>query len=122
MVFFWHHDVLGGKFEDTRSFAITRYEILRPRGVVKDTLQDSNSSRATSLTSRYRSTARPPPPPHSLSSSKSKVKKGYFRTFGHQCDHFAFPPPPPANRRRTGPRRKSCFFIWPFFQFLIHKL
>lgn len=101
----------GGKIEDTRSNAITRYEILRPHGVVEDMLQNSNSSRATSLTSRYGSTARPPPAPHSQSSSKSKGKKGYFPTFGHRCDHFAFPPPPPADRRRTGPRPCPVCYI-----------
>ncbi|TKY49107.1 hypothetical protein E2542_SST26533 [Spatholobus suberectus] len=94
---------ITSEIEDTRSYAITRYGILRPRGVVEDKTQYSNSSRMTSLTSRHRSTARPPPAPHSLSSSKSKGKKGHFPIWGHQCDHFAFPPPP-ADRRRTGPR------------------
>ncbi|XP_027342229.1 uncharacterized protein LOC113855013 [Abrus precatorius] len=105
---------ITNEIEDTRSYAVTRYEILKPHGVVEDKLQASNSSRATSLTSRHRDrdTARPPPaPPHSQSLSKSKGKRGYFPTLGHQCDHFAFPPPPPADRRRTGPRPCPVCYI-----------
>lgn len=66
----------------------------------------------TSLGIRHKSSSRPPPAPHSPSSTyKSKGRRrGYFPSVGHQCDHFAFPPPPPADRRRTGPRRKFCFF------------
>ncbi|RDX92068.1 hypothetical protein CR513_25855, partial [Mucuna pruriens] len=102
---------ITSEIEDTRSYTITRYEILRPRGVVEDKSQDSNSSRVTSLTSRLKSTARPPPAPHSLSSSKSKGKKRYFPTWRHYCDHFAFPPPPPPDRRRTGPRPCPVCYI-----------
>ncbi|KAK7324575.1 hypothetical protein VNO77_28249 [Canavalia gladiata] len=103
---------ITGEIEDTRSFAINRYEIIKPHGVVEAKSQDSSFSRATSLTSRHRSTTRPPPPAsRSLSFSKSKGKKGYFPTLGHQCDHFAFPPPPPADRRRTGPRPCPVCYI-----------
>ncbi|WVZ01386.1 hypothetical protein V8G54_027455 [Vigna mungo] len=120
---FWCYDELGGsitsEIEDTRSYAVTRYGILRPRGVVEDKSQDSNSSRVFSSTSRYRSTSRPPSAPASLSLSKSKGKRGKFPTWRQRCDHFAFPPPPPVDRRRTGPRRKSCFSIWLFFFFSI---
>jgi len=112
---FWHCDELGGsitsEIEDTRSYAITRYGILRPRGVVEDKSLDINSSRVFSLTSRYRSTSRPPPAPNSLSLSKSKGKRVSFPTWRHRCDHFAFPPPPPVDRRRTGPRRKPYFSV-----------
>ncbi|KAH1218442.1 LINE-1 retrotransposable element ORF2 protein [Glycine max] len=102
---------ITSEIEDTRSYAITRYEFLKPRGVIEDKPQDSNSSRVFSLTSRHRSTARPPPAPNSLSLSKSKRKMGYFPTWGHRCDHFAFPPPPPADRRRPGPRPCPVCYI-----------
>ncbi|ESW21454.1 hypothetical protein PHAVU_005G072000 [Phaseolus vulgaris] len=102
---------ITSEIEDTRSYAITRYEILRPRGVVEDKSQDSNSSRLLSLTSRYRSTSRPPPAPNSLSLSKSKGKRVYFPTWRHRCDRFAFPPPPPVDRRRTGPRPCPVCYI-----------
>ncbi|CAJ1957195.1 unnamed protein product [Sphenostylis stenocarpa] len=101
---------ITSEIEDTRTYAITRYEILRPRGVVEDKSQDSNSSTAFSLKSRYRSTSRPPPAPNSLSLSKPKGKREYFLTRGHRCDHFAFPPPP-ADRRRTGPRPCPVCYI-----------
>ncbi|KAL2331429.1 hypothetical protein Fmac_019010 [Flemingia macrophylla] len=102
---------ITSEIEDTRSYAITRYGILRPRGVVEDKSQGSNSSRMTSMTNRRRNTARLPPAPHSLSLSKSRGKKGYFPIWGHQCDHFAFPPPPPADRRRPGPRPCPVCYI-----------
>ncbi|KAJ1376415.1 hypothetical protein SESBI_49961 [Sesbania bispinosa] len=101
---------ITSEIEDTR-YAINRYEILKHDGVVENKLQDSDSSRATSLTSRHKSTTRPPPAPHSLSSFKSKGRKGYFPALGHPCDHFAFPPPPPADRRRTGPRPCPVCYI-----------
>ncbi|RZB77125.1 hypothetical protein D0Y65_035188 [Glycine soja] len=74
---------INSEIEDTRSYAITR----------------------------HRSTARPPPAPNSLSLSKPTRKKGYFPTWGHRCDHFAFPPPPPADRRRPGPRPCPVCYI-----------
>lgn len=114
MVCFWYCFELGGnitsEIEDIQSYATGQYGILEPYRDVENKLQDSNYTRVTSSTSRHRSTARPPAAPHSLSSYKSKGRKGYFPTSGHQCDHFAFPPPPPADRRRTGPRRKFRFF------------
>ncbi|KAK7272539.1 hypothetical protein RJT34_29195 [Clitoria ternatea] len=93
--------------EDTRNFAISRDEILKRHGVVVDKLHDRNSSSVISLTS----TTRPPPTFHSPSLSKSRGKKGYFPTLGHQCDHFALPPPPPADRRRPGPRPCPVCYI-----------
>lgn len=112
MACFWYYDEVGGsitsEIEDTRSYAITRYEIVKPHGV-EDKSQDGNYSRVTSLSSRHKSTAKLPPAPRLPSLSKSKGRKGYFPTLSHQCDNFAFPPPPPANRRRPGPRRK--FFV-----------
>ncbi|XP_020223751.1 uncharacterized protein LOC109805890 isoform X2 [Cajanus cajan] len=102
---------ITSEIEDTRSNAITRYGILRPRGVVEDKSRGSNSSRMTSLTNRRRNTARLPPAPHSLSLSKSRGNKGYFPIWGHRCDHFAFPPPPPADRRRPGPRPCPVCYI-----------
>jgi len=118
---FWYCDELGGsitsEIEDTRSNAVTRYGILKPRGVVGDKSQDSNSSKVFSSKSRYRSKSRPPSAPNLLSLSKSKGKRAKSPTWRHRCDHFAFPPPP-VDRRRTGPRRKSYFPIWPCLHFL----
>lgn len=104
---------LGGKIthdiEDTRSYAITMFEVLKPDEVVENKLQGSSSSRAISLTNRHTSTSRHPPNSYSLSSHSSKGRKRYFSPMRHRCDHFAFPPPPPVDRRRTGPRRKFFF-------------
>ncbi|XP_061347951.1 probable hexosyltransferase MUCI70 [Gastrolobium bilobum] len=101
---------INNDIEDTRSYAINRFEVLKSHEV-EDKSQDSNSSIDNSLKIRHRRTSRPPPAPHPPSSSKSKGKKGYFPTFGHQCDNFAFPPPPPADRRRTGPRPCPVCYI-----------
>ncbi|XP_014492556.1 uncharacterized protein LOC106754990 isoform X1 [Vigna radiata var. radiata] len=102
---------ITSEIEDTRSYAVTRYGILRPRGAVEDKSQDSNSSRLFSSTSRYRSTSRPPSAPASLSLSKSKGKRAKFPTWRQRCDHFAFPPPPPVDRRRPGPRPCPVCYI-----------
>lgn len=97
---------ITSEIEDTRSYAVTRYEIVKPHGG-EDKSQDGNYSRVASLTSRDKSTAKWPPAP----GPPSSFRKGYFSTFSHHCDHFAFPPPPPANRRRPGPRPCPVCYI-----------
>ncbi|OIW11538.1 hypothetical protein TanjilG_26904 [Lupinus angustifolius] len=100
---------IPNEIEDSRSYAITRYEILKPEGVEDKSKDISYASRISSTSSKW--TARPPPPPHPPASSKSKGRKKHFPTLSHQCDHFAFPPPPPAGRRRLGPRPCPVCYI-----------
>ncbi|KAK7244292.1 hypothetical protein RIF29_39112 [Crotalaria pallida] len=98
---------IPGEIEESRTYAITRYETLKPEGV-EDKSQDR---RETSFTSTGRWAVTPPHAPHPPASSESRSRKGYFPNSSHQCDHFAFPPPPPAGRRRPGPRPCPVCYI-----------
>ncbi|QHO31761.1 uncharacterized protein DS421_8g244310 [Arachis hypogaea] len=101
---------ISSEIEDTRSYTVTRYEIVKS-DEVGDKSRDSNYSRVTSLTTRQQRKLKPPRALGPPSLSKSKGRKGYFPTLSHQCDHFAFPPPPPADRRRPGPRPCPVCYI-----------
>ncbi|OIV92407.1 hypothetical protein TanjilG_23007 [Lupinus angustifolius] len=101
---------IPGEIEDIESYAITRYEILKPQRVEHKS-QDSRSFRGLSFTNKDKWVVRPPLAPQPPASSKSEGRKGHFPTKSHQCDHFAFPPPPPADRRRPGPRPCPVCYI-----------
>lgn len=120
MVCFWYYDLIGAdiirEIQDSQSHAFSSYEIVNPRGLEEKPLNINHFS--VNSSTRRQKTAAGLPPGRPLPSSQSSGRIRRFPSFGHPCDHFAFPPPPPADRRRTGPRRKFDAFFWILFSIL----